>query len=515
MDIVGPLERTRSGHRFILVICDYASRYPEAFPLRNITASAIAQALLQLISRVDIPNEILTDQGTAFLSKTMKQVYSLLGIRGIRTTPYHPQTDGLVERYNRTLKSMLKKFVADNGKDWDQWLPYLLFAYREVPQASTGFSPFELLYGRQVRGPLDLLREAWGNPRPTETNSILAYVVEDNMHQAQQTQTRWYDQSARQRSFKPGQQVLLLLPTTENKLLAHWQGPYRITCKLGPVTYELEMPGKHKTRQAFHINLLKEWHERELPLSHQLMRSVGEDEDAPEQFFPLKIPNTEPDLSHLTAQQAQELRAIIPEGLFSEQPGRTTVVEHDIQLKDSKPVRQRMYRIPERLLPALKEELEAMKRLGVIERSYSGWSSPVVLVPKKDGSLRFCIDFRQLNAQSSFDAYPMPRLEDLLERLGKVQFVTTLDLCKGYWQVPLAEGVKPYTAFRTPQGLYQFTVMPFGMQGASACFQRLMDRVLDGTDGFAAAYLDDVVVYSATWEQHLQHLGEVLHRTAR
>ena len=377
-----------------------------------------------------------------------------------------------------------------------------------MPQASTGFSPFELLYGRQVRGPLDLLREAWGNPRPTETNSILAYVlkmrdkmeemaslVEDNMHQAQQTQARWYDQLARQRSFKPGQQVLLLLPMTENKLLARWQGPYRITCKLGPVTYELEMPGKRKTRQVFHINLLKEWHERELPLSHQLMvRSVREDEDAPEQFFPSQVPNTEPDLSHLTAQQAQELQAIILEGMFSEQPGRTAVVEHDIQLKDSKPVRQRMYRIPERLLPALKEELEAMKQLGVIERSYSGWSSPVVLVPKKDWSLRFCIDFRQLNPRSSFDAYPMPRLEDLLERLGKAQFVTTLDLCKGYWQVPLAEGVKPYTAFRTPQGLYQFTVMPFGLQGAPACFQRLMDRVLDGTDSFAAAYLDDVVV---------------------
>ena len=199
----------------------------------------------------------------------------------------------------------------------------------------------------------------------------MASLVEDNMHQAQQTQARWYDQLARQWSFKPGQQVLLLLPMTENKLLARWQGPYRITCKLGPVTYELEMPGKHKTRQAFHINLLKEWHERELPLSHQ-SRSVEEDDDAPEQFFPSQVPNTEPDLSHLTAQQAQELQAIILEGMFSEQPGRTAVVEHDIQLKDSKPVRQRIYRIPERLLPALKEDLEAMKQLGVIERTVAG-----------------------------------------------------------------------------------------------------------------------------------------------
>lgn len=121
--------------------------------------------------------QIITYQGTAFLSKTIKQVYSLLGIKGIRTNPYHPQTDGLVERYNRTLKSMLKKFVALNGKDWDQWLPCLLFAYREVPQASMGFSPFELLYGRNVRGPLDLLRDAWVAPQPEAADSVLSYVL--------------------------------------------------------------------------------------------------------------------------------------------------------------------------------------------------------------------------------------------------------------------------------------------------------------------------------------------------
>ena len=171
----------------------------------------------------------------------------------VKTTPYRPQTDGLVERYNQTLKGMLRKFVAANGKDWDRWFPYLMFAYREVPQASTGFSPFELLYGRQVRGPLDLLRDAWESPKSTTTD-ILTYVmamrekmeemsslVRDNLQDAQDTQTRWYDKSARQRTFKPGQRVLLLLPTEENKLLAEWQGPYCISRKLGPTTYELEM----------------------------------------------------------------------------------------------------------------------------------------------------------------------------------------------------------------------------------------------------------------------------------
>lgn len=526
VDIVGPLERTRSGHRFILVVCDYATRYPEAFPLRKVTAGAIARTLLQLFSRVGLPQEVLTDQGTAFLSKTLKQMYSLLGIKGIRTTPYHPQTDGLVERYNRTLKSMLRKFVAANAKDWDQWLPYLLFAYREVPQASTGFSPFELLYGRQVRGPLDLLREAWESPQPAGGSSVVSYVlhmrdrmeelaelVKDNMQQAQQTQTKWYDQRARQRTLRPGQKVLLLLPTSENKLLAKWQGPYQVCRQMGPVTYEIEMPERRKPKQTFHVNLLKEWHERDQPLSHQLLvRAVEEEDDSSEQFFPSRAAPAELDCSHLTEQQQQELQAVIPEGLFQDQPGRTSRVEHDIALKDSKPVRQRMYRIPERLQPALQEELDVMQRLGVIERSSSSWSSPVVLVPKKDGTIRFCIDFRQVNAQSQFDAYPMPRLEDLIERLGKARYITTLDLCKGYWQVPMAEGARPYTAFRTPQGLFQFTVMPFGLQGAPATFQRLMDQVLEGTGAFAAAYLDDIAIYSATWEQHLEHLREVLHR---
>ena len=89
----------------------------------------------------------------------LKQVYRLLGIKGLRTTPYHPQMDGLGERFNQTLKQMLRKFVDETGSDWDQWIPYLLFAYREVPQASTEFSPFELLYGRDVRGPLMLLKD--------------------------------------------------------------------------------------------------------------------------------------------------------------------------------------------------------------------------------------------------------------------------------------------------------------------------------------------------------------------
>ena len=160
MDVVGPLPRSSSGHEYILVVCDYATRYPEAIPMKAVDAEHVAEELVTMFSRVGVPSEILTDQGTNFMSKLLSKLYRLLHVRRIRTSPYHPQTDGLVERFNGTLKSMLRK-TAVEGKDWDKLLPYLLFAYREVPQASTGFSPFELMYGRHVRGPLDILRETW------------------------------------------------------------------------------------------------------------------------------------------------------------------------------------------------------------------------------------------------------------------------------------------------------------------------------------------------------------------
>lgn len=528
MDIVGPLERSSAGYQYILVISDYATRYPEAFPLRTITTPKIIHALVQLFSRVGIPDEILTDQGTNFTSRLMAQFRRQLGISGLKTSPYHPQTDGLVERFNRTLKGMLRKFVADTGRDWDRWLPFLLFAYREVPQASTGFSPFELLYGWQVQGPLDLLRKCWEVPASKPRGkSILGYVLEMrerleryrdeakvNLQQAQQNQKRWYDQKARLRQYQPGQKVLLLLPSSANKLLAKWQGPYTISRKMGPVTYEVYHPDKGKERQTYHINLLKEWKERasEEAKPVLMVRKVEvEDEDSEAQVQRQTLPL---DFTHLQDAEKSDLQHLLSQfpQLLRQSPGRTDIAQHTIHLNDPTPSRQRPYRIPERLLTPLKKEIEMMIQLGVIEPSTSEWSSPLVIVPKKDNSLRICVDFRKLNSQSKFDAYPMPRVDELLERIGRAQFITTLDLCKGYWQVPLDPASRPYTAFKTPLGLFHFTVLPFGLHGAPATFQRMMDHVLQGGEECSAAYLDDVVIFSNTWTEHIQHLKQTLEK---
>ncbi|XP_028437739.1 uncharacterized protein LOC114558153 [Perca flavescens] len=524
MDIVGPVERSKAGNRYMLVITDYATKYPEVFPLKSIKAKAVAFCLVQFFARVGFPWEILTDQGTNFMSLLLKQVYQLLGIRSLRTTPYHPQTDGLTERFNQTLKQMLRKFVNNSGTDWDQWLPYLLFAYREVPQASTGFSPFELLYGHEVRGPLSLMREIWeGGKERGESVNVISYVVQmrerlekmselaqAHMVEAQQQQKSWYDRSARQRSFNPGQKVLVLLPSDDKKLLAKWQGPFEILKKLGPTTYQVSTPGKPRSSRILHINLLKEWVQRPERKEVMLIRVVQEEEEVDEQYLPSAGVPVDHDLDHLSEDKQLQVRDICNSEVFQENPGRTNIVEHNIVVKEGASVRRLSYRIPERLLASLEKEIQLMLSLGIIETSRSEWCHPVVLVPKKDGSIRFCIDFRYLNSVSQFDSYPTPRIDELLERLGKAKYLTTLDLCKGYWQVPLTERSRELTAFRTPLGLFQFTVLPFGLHGAPATFQRLMDQVLCDFTGFASAYLDDIVIYSNTWKEHLEHLQAVL-----
>ena len=146
----------------------------------------------------------------------------------------------------------------------------------------------------------------------------------------------------------------------------------------------------------------------------------------------------------------------------------------------------------------------------VIQRSNSPWASPIVLVQKKDGSTRFCVDYRKVNSITRKDAYPLPRVDDTLDTLSGSCWFTTLDLISGYWQVELEEKDKEKTAFSTPDGLFEFNVMPFGLCNAPATFQRLMDMVLAGlqwTD--CLVYIDDIIVVGKTFPQHLQHLTQV------
>ena len=513
LDIVGPLPKSARGHQYILVLVDYATRYPEAIPLRKANARQIANELFLFSTRVGLPKEILTDQGSPFMSRVMRQLCALLRVKQVRTSVYHPQTDGLVERFNKTLKAMLRKAVGQDGRNWDQLIPYLLFAVREVPQSSTGFSPFDLLYSHKPRGLLDIARETWEEqpcPHWTMIEHVTAMrkrmaaifpIVKEHMEKAQRDQRAVYDRTAQPREFQPGDRVLVLVPTVECKFLATWQGPYEVVEKVGEVNYKIRQPGKRKGEQIYHVNLLKKWHDRETLFT-------GCPPKEPEDLA-REVVHFGPELSPHQLQQAKEL-VDRNQDVFSSLPGCTHLVEHEVRTQAGKTVNQRPYRVPEARRKVIEEEVSKMLKLNVIEESKSAWSSPIVLVAKPDNTVRFCNDFRKLNAVSEFDAYPMPRVDELIESLGNARFITTLDLTKGYWQVPLAAESKEKTAFATPGGLWQYRMLPFGLSGAPATFQRLMDQVLKPHKEYAAAYLDDVVIQSPDWDSHLPRVEKVL-----
>ena len=412
------------------------------------------------------------------------------------------------------------------GKDWDRLLPFLLFAYREDPQASTGFSPFELLFGRKMRGPLDVIKERWEADHKS-SESVVSYIlsiqdriasmadlVGENMQKAQETQKRWYDRNAREKTLEPGEKVLVLLPTSSNKLLAQWQGPYTVEKRVSDVTYQVDMSNKRKRHRVFHVNMLRQWHDQQPTDSSLWVDDTEEAED--------EIPvwgkddtcvqwNLPP---HLDEMQKRSLQGLLKEfeDTLKSKPGRTRMIEHSIDTGSAQAIRLPPYRLPYAYRDVITKELKEMLEEGVISRSTSEWAAPVVLITKKNGEIRFCVDYRRLNSISRTDSYPMPRVDELIDRLGSANYISTLDLSRGYWQVPMSAQSMAKTAFVTSYGLCEFNVMPFGLQGAPSTFQRMMDQLLRGLEDCAAAYLDDLVIHNATWPEHLASLRKVLER---
>ena len=220
----------------------------------------------------------------------------------------------------------------------------------------------------------------------------------------------------------------------------------------------------------------------------------------------------------LTVAQKEKFLALISHyadvlAISSDDLGRTNVLKHQIDTGRAQPICQQARRVPLPHREKVQELLKDMLQKGVISPSKSPWASPIVLVKKKDGTTRFCVDYRKVNEVTRKDAYPIPRVDDTLDTLAGSAWFTTLDLKSGYWQVEVAAEHREKTAFCTQEGLFEFNVKPFGLCNAPATFQRLMNSVLAGLQWSSClVYIDDIIIVGKTFDQHLFNLQQVFHR---
>ena len=268
-----------------------------------------------------------------------------------------------MERFHQTLKTMLRAYCYEQVKDWDEGIPLLLFAIRESVQESLGFSPFELVYGREVRGPLKLLKEHWLDEE--ESGNLLDKVSElryrltqaremakQNLKDAQCTMKRWYDKHAKRRSFDVGDEVLVLLPIPGDPLQAKYSGPYTVHRKLNDVDYIINTPGRRKQQRLCHINMLKLYEKRnnDVAVSRSCatvtaVHVEGErdrEENGPKLSNSEILNNLHIKLSHLTATEKVEIEQLLKEfqQIFGDVPKRTTCIYHDVDVGEASPIKQ-------------------------------------------------------------------------------------------------------------------------------------------------------------------------------
>ncbi|GFW20283.1 retrovirus-related Pol polyprotein from transposon 297 [Trichonephila clavipes] len=516
-----------------------SSKFPEAIPVSDISSVSVTDALLNIFSRMGFPREMQCDQGTSFTSALTTEFFERFGILVRHSSVYHPQSNP-VERFHRTLKRLLRVLCLDAGSEWDKHLPSILLALRTVSHESTGYTPSELVYGKNLRTPETLVMEHWMEPEE-EGDLVTEYMFKlinrlkrcqevaiNKMEEMQVKRKTWYDKNAVKREFKDGDLVLVLAISRANKLAVQWIGPGTILNKISETNYLVEIPGRRETSQIYHINMLKPYYKRpehvNVIINDETQNSLADQE--------LEIPYLENNSliydfedviqdselnKHLHDKQMDRLRELLNKysKCFSNNPSLTNLVEHEIQLVSDQPVRTKPYRMSHRQNEILKNEINRMLKLGIIEVGESDYMSPMILVEVAGKEPRPCIDYRKLNGIIRTEYFPLPNIEERVEKVSAAKFITVFDLSKGYWQIPLSKTAQRYAAFCTSFGTYRPLRMSFGLKNAPYFFSKLMAELLNGLEDFVVPYLDDIAIFSDTWESHIKHTETVLQRIKR
>ncbi|GFX05194.1 retrovirus-related Pol polyprotein from transposon 17.6 [Trichonephila clavipes] len=387
---------------------------------------------------------------------------------------YHPQSNP-VERFHRTLKRLL---CLDAGSEWDKHLPSILLALRTVSHESTGYTPSELVYGKNLRTLETLVMEHWMEPEE-ESDLVTEHMFKlinrlkrcqevdiNKMEEMQVKLKTWYDKNAVKREFKDGDLVLVLAISRANKLAVQWIGPGTTLNKISETNYLVEIPGRRETSQIYHINMLKPYYKRpehvKATINDETQNSLADQK--------LEIPYLENNSRVYDFEdviQASELNKYLHDKqmdrqrellnkyskCFSNNPGLTNLVEHEIQLVSDQPVWTKPYRMSHRQNEILKNEINRMLKLGIIEVGESDYMSPMILVEVAGKEPLPRIDYRKLNGIIRTEYFPLSNIEERVEKVSAAKFITVLNLSKGYWQIPLSKTAQRDADFCTSFGL--------------------------------------------------------------
>lgn len=498
--------------------------------LRSLSAKSTCDALLTVFSRTGIPEVVASDCGTNFTAELTKEFLKRLGCSPRFSTPGHPESNGAVERWNRTFKNMLYHIIQDEGREWDKFVPFLLWAYREVPHDTTGIAPFQMLYGREPTGPLAVLKRGWEGqmsvpatlgPSPSQYMQELkarlehaAEVAELISSKQQNAYATQHNRRAKSKAFEIGDSVLVFDDQRPGKMFPQWKGPGSVVGKFREHSYFVEIP--EGGRKLVHASKLRSYQRRAMTVGviFDEDRAFGEIEYVPRPRPTREAVSILPEdmTAHLKPEERSLIRKVFREhrGLFHDRLGVAKVAEHRILLEEGfTPKSGYPYRTPASLKGEVGKQVDELLDMDLIYPCESPHAHPVVCVTKKDGSIRMCVDFRKLNAGTVADAYPMALQQELVMSVGSANYITLLDLRRGYWQVPLARSAQLLTAFVCHRGQFAWRVMPFGLKNAAQTFQRAMNELLLPHSAYACAYLDDIAVFSETLTDHVRHLHAV------
>ncbi|GFW00961.1 hypothetical protein TNCV_1761991 [Trichonephila clavipes] len=355
------LESDEQGMHLVNAVVTRTSKYPEAIPVESITSPNVIDALLSIFSRIGFPREIQSDLGTSFTSELTTTFFNKFGIKVTRSSVSHPQSNA-VERVHRTIKRVIKALCVESGEDWEGVLPLALFSLRTVAHESTGFSPTELVMGKNLRTPQTLVYEEWMEEGNT-SQSVVEYILQLNnrlkrcqdtaitrMKECQLKRKTWYDRDVVERKFVEGDLVMVLATSKQNKLEVNWIGPGKVLSRISDTNYVIDLPGRRDRSTIYHVNFLKPYHRRP-ELVSLIVEEVSDDIEGDAEIpYPDKqctkfdyheiLRESQLQLK-LSPSQIDELKQVITKNkdVFSPDHGTTHLMRMDIELISDKPIK--------------------------------------------------------------------------------------------------------------------------------------------------------------------------------